>query len=168
MCPQGQNAALISCSQHREQVRASCSLWSFSFRTQVSLQPTHVCSSLSTFVCLSGETLQSSLGLPHPVTAIPALNRARRARSYTSLDVRWMSKMYLLPRSMLSLRKREARWPLKSRLYCIFTELVTVSHLKSEVQIVVLNSFKLLYGLYVWVYMFNVLINNGAHKVSVL
>lgn len=35
---------------------------------------------------------------------------------------------------MFSLRKSDARWPLKSLLYCIITALVTVSHLEMKIR----------------------------------
>lgn len=117
MWPHGQKVVLISPSQHRAQVRASCSLWSLSRSAQVPLQPSQEPSSSSVDICLARESAED-------------LNRVRRARSYASLDVRWTSKIYFFPTSTLSLRKSEARWALKSRLYCIITVLVTVSHLK--------------------------------------
>lgn len=45
-----------------------------------------------------------------------------------------MSKTYFLPRLIFSLRKSEAKWPLKSLLYCIITALVTVSHLEIQMR----------------------------------
>lgn len=63
----------------------------------------------------------------------PALYKARLAWSYASLEVLLISKTYFLPRLMFSFRKK-AKWPFRSRLYCIMTALVTVSHLWTELQ----------------------------------
>lgn len=131
--PQGQKVELISSSQHSMHSMASFSLRSFSCSTRVcwQLRP----SQLLQFMLLS-EAFRGELGglcsLLGTRSTTPALYRALLAWSYTSFDVLLMSKTYFLPRLMFSFRNRDAKWPFKSRLYCIMTALVTVSHLRED------------------------------------